>query len=335
MRDEAHEWTDEQIAALIKRIRLTYRSAQIDVQGKLYQFIHKFKRDEAKFREKLEKGEITEATYRDWLAGQVFQGKRWRTMLATLTDTLTRADELVAQLVNDATPEAFAHNANWAAYQIEKGGNINVGFELTDRATVARLLRDVPDLLPRYKIDIPEDKRWNRKAITHQINLGIIEGEPLDTIAKRLQRVTSMDFNAARTNARTAMTGAQNAGRMETYRKAEELGIEGQKEWLATLDSHTRHAHAMLDGQKRPRDAPFDSELGPIMYPGDPDARPANVYNCRCTLIYSIAKYPSKNAKRRPNLQEYGDAIPQKPIKDMTYAEWAGWKQEMKNAEKT
>ena len=60
MRDEAHEWTDEQIAALVERIRLTYRSAQIDVQGKLDQFIRKFKRDEAKFREKLEKGEITQ-----------------------------------------------------------------------------------------------------------------------------------------------------------------------------------------------------------------------------------------------------------------------------------
>lgn len=330
MRDEAHEWTDKQIAALIERIRLTYRSARIDVQGKLDQFLRKFRRDEKKFREQLEKGEITEATYRDWLAGQVFQRKRWRAMLDELTETLTQADVLAAQIVNDATPEAFAYNANWSAYQIEKGGNINVGFELTDRAKVARLLRDVPDLLPRYKIDIQEDKRWNRQAITHQINLGIIEGEPLDTIAKRLQRVTTMDFNAARTNARTAMTGAQNAGRMETYRKAEELGIEGQKEWLATLDNHTRNAHAMLDGQKRPRDEPFDSELGPIMYPGDPDARPANVYNCRCTLIYSVAKYPKQNAKRRPNLQEYGDAVVQKPIKDMTYAEWAGWKEAMR-----
>ena len=55
MRDEAHEWTDEQIAALVERIRLTYRSAQIDVQGKLDQFMRRFRRDEAKFREKMEK----------------------------------------------------------------------------------------------------------------------------------------------------------------------------------------------------------------------------------------------------------------------------------------
>ena len=58
MRDEAHEWTDEQIAALVERIRLTYRSAQIDVQGKLDQFMRRFRRDEAKFREKMKKSYI-------------------------------------------------------------------------------------------------------------------------------------------------------------------------------------------------------------------------------------------------------------------------------------
>ena len=58
MRDEAHVWTDEQIAALVERIRLIYRSAQIDVQGKLDQFMRRFRRDEAKLREKMEKGEI-------------------------------------------------------------------------------------------------------------------------------------------------------------------------------------------------------------------------------------------------------------------------------------
>ena len=330
MRDEAHEWTDEQIDELTKRIRTTYQSAQVDVQAKLDKFLNKYKADDLKYSKMLIDGKITWETYRDWRRGQIFQGKRWRSMLYTLSSTLAQTDALAAQIVNEATPDAFAYNANWAAYQIEKDGNIDVGFELVDRATVTRPLRDEPNLLPDYQIDIEEDKRWNRKAITQQINLGIIEGEPLNKIVKRLRKVTDMDFNAARTNARTAMTGAQNAGRMETYRKAEELGIEGQKEWLATLGSHTRHAHAMLDGQKRPRDEPFDSEMGPIMYPGDPDARPANVYNCRCTLIYSVAKYPSKNAKRRPNMQELFDAVVQKPIKDMTYAEWAGWKEAMR-----
>ena len=136
-----------------------------------------------------------------------------------------------------------------------------------------------------------------------------------------------MSANQARTHARTAMTGAQNAGRIEGYHRAERMGIKLEKEWLATLDGHTRRSHAMLDGQHVPVDEPFKSLLGEIMYPGDPSARPANVYNCRCTLISHLLDYPAQNAMRRPNLQKRGDAEVQKPIKDMTYAEWEKLKQ--------
>ena len=85
------------------------------------------------------------------------------------------------------------------------------------------------------------------------------------------------------------MTSAQNGGRIDSFKRAENMGIKLKKVWLAALDSHTRDSHALLDGQERPVDAPFTSILGSIMFPGDPDAVPANVYNCRCTLITQIA----------------------------------------------
>ena len=52
----------------------------------------------------------------------------------------------------------------------------------------------------------------------------------------------------------------------------------------------------MLDGQLADVDKPFHSELGDIMYPGDPEADPANVYNCRCTLAAKVLGFrkPSK-----------------------------------------
>ena len=31
-------------------------------------------------------------------------------------------------------------------------------------------------------------------------------------------------------------------------------------------------------------DEAWENEYGPIMYPGDPNADPANVYNCRCSI---------------------------------------------------
>lgn len=321
MVDQAHKWTDAQIAALERRIRDVYRDASSDTQRKLDKFIAKFRRDDKIFRKQMEEGKITEADYRDWLAGQVFQGKRWRAQLRDLTETMTRSNQLAMQMVNDATPDAFAYNANWASFEIERAGNANMGFGLYDQQTVKRLLRDEPTLLPPSRVDIPKDKRWNMQAISTQITQGIIQGEALDTIAKRLQRVAAMNFNSARTHARTAMTGAQNAGRMESYHRAEAMGIKTRKRWLATLDNHTRHAHAALDGQVQDVDKPFDSELGKIMYPGDPDAAPANVYNCRCTLVAELVDYPAEHAQRWDNEER-------KKISDMTYAEWAGWKKE-------
>ena len=334
MEDLGAKWTDEKIAELEERIEKLYSEAYDEVYEKYMAFCRKFERDDKKYSQELQDGKITAATYRDWLRGQVFQRDRWKKQLADLAQTLTRVNQISMDIINEAAPGVFAMNANWAEFEIEQAGNADMGFGLYDEDTVKRLLQDEPNLLPPSRVKIPEDEAWNMKAITRQINLGIVMGEGLEAIAKRLQRVADMTANQARTHARTAMTGAQNAGRIEGYHRAQEMGIQLEKEWMATLDNRTRHAHAALDGKHVPVDEPFDSELGPIMYPGDPDARPENVYNCRCTLVSRLLEYPDENAKRRPNLQEYGDALVQKPIKDMTYAEWAHWKSEkpLKNA---
>lgn len=334
MDDYGARWTDEKIAELEDRIVKLFADAYDEVYEKYMAFVSRFETADKKYRQQMDDGKITYATYRDWLRGQVFQRERWQRQLADLAKTMTRTKQIAMDIVNDAAPGVFAMNANWASFEIERAGNVNMGFELYDEDTVKRLLRDEPELLPPSRVEIPVDEKWNMQAITRQINMGIVMGARLDEIAKGLQRVAQMNANQARTHARTAMTGAQNAGRIAGYHRAEDMGIKLEKEWLATLDKRTRHAHAALDGKHVAVDEPFQSELGPIMYPGDPDARPANVYNCRCTLISRILDYPSENAKRRPNLQELGDALPQKPIKDMTYAEWAHWKEKSTKAEK-
>ena len=66
------------------------------------------------------------------------------------------------------------------------------------------------------------------------------------------------------------------------------MGIKCKKKWLAVLDGRTRHEHRLLDGQSAELDQPFQSELGPIMFPGDPSAHPGNIYNCRCRTTCAI-----------------------------------------------
>lgn len=327
MPDHGARYTDQQIDEIEKRIAALYDTAYRDIRRKYLAFIDKFKRDDVKMRQRLADGEITKAQYDAWMRGQVFQGKKWNAQLSDIAKTLTDSTIIAADIANEHAENVFAMNANYATYEIEKAGNIDMGFGLYDEDAVRRLVRDNPALLPPSRVDIPREQRWNMDLINRQIGVGIVTGEGIEAIAKRLRRAAVMSANQARTHARTAMTGAQNAGRIEGYKRAEGLGIKLEKEWLATLDGHTRRSHAMLDGQHVPTDQPFKSLLGDIMYPGDPSARPANVYNCRCTLISHLLEHPSQNAMRRPNLQKLGDGEVQKPIKDMTYMEWLKQKQ--------
>jgi SPP1 gp7 family putative phage head morphogenesis protein len=100
-------------------------------------------------------------------------------------------------------------------------------------------------------------------------------------IAKRIRNVQEMNRTQAIRSARTIVTGAENKGRQDSYAKAEADGIILQKEWLATNDNRTRHSHILLDGDIVDQDKEFDNGL---MFPGDPNGEPSEVYNCRCSM---------------------------------------------------
>ena len=59
------------------------------------------------------------------------------------------------------------------------------------------------------------------------------------------------------------------------------------------------------------------------MFPGDPNGPPWETYNCRCTLIASVDGVDTSDAKRRARDTETGESV---LIENMSYAEWAGWK---------
>ncbi len=58
--------------------------------------------------------------------------------------------------------------------------------------------------------------------------------------------------------------------------------------WHSARDDRVRDAHRHLNGKKIKRGGVFQSELGPIKFPGDPDATPENTVQCRCWLETSF-----------------------------------------------
>jgi hypothetical protein len=119
-------------------------------------------------------------------------------------------------------------------------------------------------------------------------------------------------------------TSAQNGGRIDSYKRAESMGIKILQQWMATLDSRTRHEHRQLDGQKRKVGEPFEVEGEKIFFPGDPAAEPYLTYNCRCTLVGEVegVDYNLSDKSQRDN-----------KLGDMTYEEWKEEKRKQDNAE--
>ncbi len=324
--DPAHRRTDQELAALESRIAAEYKKAAEELQDKIDEYFAKLSARDAEQKKligKVVNGKLyTVNDYKQWRLAQIGRGRRFEALRDRVADRMTHANEVAAAYINDRTPGIYSLNRNYASYTIEQQVGAEVGFDLWDEQTVRRLIVERPDLMPYYPpqraINRGIDLAYGKRQITAQLTSGILQGESIKHLADRIQtHIPEMNRNSAIRAARTAVTGAQNAGRIDSYIRAEEMGIRLKKQWLATLDNRTRHAHAALDGQTQDAEKPFESELGEIMFPGDPAANPANVYNCRCTLIADVEGVDTSDALRR---DKWG------VLPDMTFAQWENHK---------
>ena len=283
MADKAHILTDEKLEEMEKRLSAIYSRAEKEIQKTAEEYFARFaKQDEAK-RKLLEQGKITEEEYTKWRKGKVMYGKRFTEMKEQCAKQLLNVNQTAVAYINGELPEVYAINYNALAGSVDGVGGYS--FTLVDADTVRNLAVTDTSLLPYKKIDPAKDIPWNMKKINAETLQGILQGDSMDKIAKRIMNVQEMNKTQAIRSARTIVTGAENKGRQDSYARAEADGIILERTWLATNDSRTRHSHAVLDGETKPIDTPFSNGL---MYPGDPDGEPSEVYNCRCTLIAKV-----------------------------------------------
>ena len=282
--------TETELKRLETKLKKTYKQASEEVQKKLDDYLKQFKIEEKEWRQKLNDGDITKAKFQKWYSNKVMNAERWAAMRDTLAEDLTNFNAIANDLVRDSMLNIFAINHNYGTFEIENGLSINTSYTLYNADTVANLIKNDPDILKRPSLDINLDKRWNKKLFQSQITQGILQGESIDNLAKRVALgTTKQDKNAAIRNARTATTCAQNAGRTQSYQRAVNMGIELYQVWLATLDSRTRSSHRHMDGEKvkvvKGKRVKFSNGL---RFPADPDGRPEEFWNCRCTLVTSF-----------------------------------------------
>lgn len=314
MADEAHYVTELILRETEADVQRVYRKAVEEAQKKLEDYLRRYQiKDEIKLRQ-LRLGEITAKEYADWRKGQIMIGKRWEEMRDTLARDLHNSNAIARSIVQGHMPEVYAVNHNYATFQIEKGSMLDTSYTLYDRQTVERIIRDQPGLLPppgkdlQKRIAANKDIAWQRGQIQSVTLQSILQGESIPKMARRVaQEMGETNYRSTVRYARTAMTGAQNAGRVDAYKRAEGMGIGLEQEWLATLDGRTRHSHRQMDGEHVKVGEKFSNGC---RFPGDPDGPGSEIWNCRCTLVPRIEGIDQSSAPRNSKLGS------------MSYEEW-------------
>lgn len=294
MADIGHKKTDDIIDELEKKIRKEYEQANEEVQKKVDNYFARFKVKDAKKQAEVDAGTLSQKDYEEWRYGQMCVGERWKDLKDQLAKDYANTNRIARSIAEDYAPEVYALNHNFAAYQVQHDAKMDISWTLYNREAVEYLMKDDPQLLPFLGTHSPTaeklrermDMLWNRQHVNSAITQGILQGESIPKIAKRLERVTNMNTAAAVRNARTMMTSVENKGRQDAYNRLKEKGIDLQEMWMATLDSRTRHSHRALHGTyKDPKTGEYANGL---RYPADPMGDPEEIYNCRCCEIAEV-----------------------------------------------
>lgn len=294
--DEAHDAVDAEIKELAKKINAEYREAAKRVTEQLKRGLREYERDRraksAEYAKRISR--LTDQTaknamakeFQAWRDAALAEATAREDLLAKINYEILDADKLAREIVAGRTGEVFSANVAWGTWQVERGlGSTCTAWTLYDQDTVARLLSENPDLYPVPDLDVQKAWRLNAQHLRSTITQAAVSGASIDDIAKDVRRVMAMNVRDSVRVARTAMTGAENAGRVNAYQRAQSMGIELEQMWLATLDGRTRPSHRAIDGESVPVSATFSNGC---RFPGDPSGPAAEVMNCRCTLIANL-----------------------------------------------
>lgn len=219
---------------------------------------------------------------------RTIMNKHYKDLTFMTAESISHVNEIAVAYVNNRLPEIYTINWNEVAKNIgdDLGGAMT--FDLVDQSTIRRLAAEHRNMLPYKVINGVKDVRWNVAKINSEVTQGILQGESIPNIAKRLKNVLGMNESSAIRNARTSVTSAQNLGRMDMLHDAAAKGVIMKKGWSAAHDKRVRPSHQLIDGEFVDIDDEFSNGLE---YPGDPDGDPEEVYNCRCALIYEVVGF--------------------------------------------
>lgn len=308
--DNTRKWTDKELLKIQKELDKIYKQAQGELYSKWDEYMQmaekRIARYETAYNEALKVGsaeQIEQAKQRLSSAKQweTLRNDYFREMVDDTTLRLANTNQIAMNYINSKTPSIYTKNFNDAAVDAK---NLGIKFSMVNENAVKNLV----GVITKRTVNVAKDRKWNDKQINSAVLQGIIQGESMPTIAKRIKPLVNNNKNSAIRTARTMVTEAENKGKYDSFRELEEKGLIVEDEWVAVGDSRTRDWHLVMDGQRRNSEGYFIDGLGnKLRYPADPTAPLETIINCRCGLKTVILGF--RNSK--------GNVIPLNYKRDM------------------
>ena len=283
MADTAHRKTDLKLEEMEKRLSAIYSRAEKAIQEKMAEYAKSIDEKSEELLQAYKDAETEEEKRKAKKAyirfyRQVVKRKEFVSLSATVADDLYKANVEASAYINSQTPSIYALNYNYINAEMEKDIDGFTPQEITD--TEAEKYSGYT----QQTVEKKKDTDWNKGNLKKSVIAGSLLLLGASSIMKRsANSAVEKNRNSASMNSNGMGTDAENKARLDGMYWAEYLGNRMHKAWVATLDNRTRHSHAMLDGVDIPLDEIFDNGCS---RPRDPNGRPEEICNCRCSLKY-------------------------------------------------
>lgn len=205
---------------------------------------------------------------------------------AFVTEVTEAQRETISQVINRGLIEGRSRA------QVARDIRASIGLTASQETWIENYRRQLltmdPGALDRALRDHRSDRLFERL-----VNSGdMLTTDQIDSMVERYrQRMVKW---RAETIARTEALRAMRMGEWEGLMAADEAGALSKllrKFWIDAKDERERAQHIPIPGMNpdgRAIDEPFQTPLGLMMYPLDPNGSARNVVNCRCRLAYRM-----------------------------------------------
>ena len=286
--------TDKQEKALIRQLQKQYSTSLIETRKAISEAYSKYSDD----------GILTYA-----------EMQKYNRLVALEKNIVDELNSLYADTGKElrlTLSNMYQDSYLFTGFSLETEAQQKLAFSLLPKEQIAEAIQN-----PISGLTLNERLINNRRQIIiktrEQLTQGLIQGESISKMARRIKDVYEGDLNKSVRIARTETNRVRNAGTIRAYEKAEAMGLEFDRVWVATLDSRTRDSHGALDGQKADKDGLFHINGLSTKAPGQFGVASEDI-NCRCTTRAKLKNIDSIEERRIKGEDE--------PVPYKTYNEW-------------